>query len=99
MWRIGLVLAFATAVAHADDGAVRIDLGVGETVERDVGYALGLLCDDASLIHAELRTTSPEANTFTVTGLKEGDTVCRVGTSPGRPTFLFDIHVRTSRQP
>ncbi len=94
MWRIGIVLALATTVAAAED-AVRLDIAVGETVERDVGYAIGLMCDDSSLIRADLRNTSPETNTFVVTGLREGTVACRVGTSPGRPTFLFEIHVTT----
>jgi hypothetical protein len=98
MVRTALALCLVAAVARADD-AVRLDLAVGETVERDVGYAMGMMCDDTSLIRAELRTTSPEANTFVVTGLKEGTTVCRVGTSPGRPTFLFEIQVQTARRP
>ena len=98
MWRIGIALALATTVAAAED-AVRLDVAVGETVERDVGYALGLMCDDNSLIRTDLRNTSPETNTFVVTGLKEGTVACRVGTSPGRPTFLFDIHVVASHLP
>jgi len=92
VFRIALVLAVLSSVALAED-ALRLDVAVGETVERDVGYALGMMCDDTTLIHAELRNTSPETNTFGVTGIKEGAAACRVGTSPGRPTFLFEIHV------
>ena len=90
--RIAVVLAFVSTAALAEDAA-RIDVAVGETVERDVGYALGMMCDDTTLIHAEVRNTSPETNTFVVTGIKEGAVSCRVGTLPGRPTFLFEIHV------
>ena len=92
MLRIGIVLALVSATAVAEDAA-RLDVAVGETVERDVGYALGLMCDDTAAIHVDLRNTSPETNTFVVTGIKEGTALCRVGTSPGRPTFLFEIHV------
>ena len=92
MLRIALVLALASTAAMAED-AVRLDVAVGETVERDVGYALGVMCDGTEAIHIDLRNTSPEANTFVVTGIKEGAAICRVGTLPGRPTFLFEIHV------
>jgi hypothetical protein len=82
--------------ARADDppaGALRMDVAVGETVERSVGFAMGLLCDDLSIVRAELRASTPESNTFSVTGVKEGTTLCRVGIMPGRPTYVFEIHV------
>jgi len=74
-------------------------LEVGETIERDVGFAMGLLCDDLTIIHADLRANTPESNTFTVTGVAEGTTMCRVGTAPDRPAYLFEIHVVASRHP
>ena len=94
-----LVLAFCfvtAGIAVADD-AERIDVAVGETVERDVGYAMGLMCDDITIVHADVRAKSPESNTFTVTGVKEGTTLCRVGTAPNRPSILFDVHVIAQR--
>jgi hypothetical protein len=74
-------------------GIERLELAVGETTERDVGFALGLLCDDTSIVRAELLPATPESNTFRVTGLAEGTTLCRAGTAPARPAYLFEIHV------
>jgi hypothetical protein len=91
------VVAGLVARAVADD-AMRIDVAVGETIERDVGFAIGLQCDDLASVHAELRAGTPESNTFTVIGVAEGATRCRVGTMPNRPTYLFEIHVVPPRQ-
>jgi hypothetical protein len=87
--------------ALADDaaqGALRLDVAVGETVERDVGFAIGLLCDDLSIIRADLRASTPESNKFSVTGVKQGTTLCRVGTAPSRPSYVFEIHVVAARR-
>jgi hypothetical protein len=70
-----------------------IDVEVGQTAERDVGIAIGLLCDDLSIIRAELRSETPESNVLRVTGVQPGNTRCRAGTVPGRPMFVFEIHV------
>jgi hypothetical protein len=96
MVRIALILCLLAGRALAD-GAVRIDVAVGETVEQDVGFAIGLVCDDLAIIRADLRASTPESNTFTVTGVKEGTTMCRAGTAPNRPTYLFEIHVVVPR--
>jgi len=96
MIRIALILCVVAGSAFADD-AERIDVAVGETTERDVGFAIGLLCDDPALVHADLRASTPESNTFTVTGVAEGTTMCRVGTAPNRPTLVFAIHVVARR--
>jgi hypothetical protein len=87
--------------ALADDAApsvLRIDVAIGQTVERDVGFAIGLLCDDLSIIRADLRASTPESNRFIVTGIQEGTTTCRVGTAPSRPSFVFEIHVVAARR-
>ena len=94
----------AAARAELDDGrddgradAPQITVAVGETAERDVGIAIGLLCDDLSIVHADLRTAGPASNVLRVTGVQPGDTRCRAGTVPGRPMFVFDIHVTARR--
>jgi len=92
MIRIAAIVCLVATSAAADD-ALRIDVAIGETIERDVGFAIGLQCDDLAIVHAELRAGTPESNTFTVTGVAEGATRCRVGTMPNRPTYLFEIHV------
>jgi hypothetical protein len=95
--RVSSVLVALTALSSAGraaaDEAPRIDVEVGQTAERDVGIAIGLHCDDLSIIRAELRTESSESNVLRVTGVQPGDTRCRAGTVPGRPMFVFEIHV------
>jgi hypothetical protein len=76
----------------------RIEVAVGQTVERDVGFAIGLLCDDLTIAHFELRASTPESNTFSVTGVKEGTTNCRVGTAPSRPSYVFEIRIVAARR-
>jgi hypothetical protein len=95
-WLLLLAIAIAAGPARADD-AVPLSVAVGETVERDVNFAIGLLCDDLAIIHADLHASTPESNTFRVTGVAEGTTMCRVGTAPTRPAYLFEIHVIARR--
>jgi hypothetical protein len=101
---VAACLASAALVARAqvdvDPGAPaapapapRIDLRVGETAERDVGFALGSQCDDPALVRAEMRAKSEQANAFVVTGLRVGVTRCRVGTDPHRPSVIYEIRV------
>lgn len=87
------------AVADAPRDATRIEVQVGDSVERDVGFAVGLLCEDVAIVHAELRSETPESNVLRVTGVKPGDTQCRAGTVPGRPVFVFEIHVTARHTP
>ena len=99
MIRIALVAGVGCLIggsALADD-ALRLEVCVGDTIERDVGFAIGLRCDDASIARAELGPGTPESNRFTVTGVTEGITTCRVGTAPERPSYVFEIHVIAPR--
>ena len=99
---LGLALGLAGSARADDDaaqGAPRIDVAVGETVAREVGFAMGLHCDDLSILRVELRPSTPESNAFVVTGVREGTTLCRVGTALGRPSFVFEIHVLAPRPP
>jgi hypothetical protein len=91
---LGVAAPGARALA---DEAVRLDVAVGQTVERDVGFAIGVLCDDLAILRIELRPSTPESNRLSVTGIKEGSTMCRVGTAPERPSFVFEIHVVAAR--
>ncbi|HET9621085.1 MAG TPA: hypothetical protein VFP84_06955 [Kofleriaceae bacterium] len=77
--------------------AIALEVAVGETVTRSVGFALGLRCDDLAIARAELRAGTPEANVFSVTGVTPGATTCRVGTTPNRPTYLYEIRVVPKR--
>jgi hypothetical protein len=96
MIRIALLLCLLSGSALAGD-AERLEVAVGETIEQDVGFAIGLRCDDLTIIHAELRADTPESNTFRITGVAEGTTLCRAGTAPNRPTYVFEIHVVAAR--
>ena len=91
------VVALVGERAGADEprapDAQRIEVAIGQTVERDVGFAMGLLCDDLTIARFELRASTPESNKFSVTGIKEGTTSCRVGTAPSRPSYVFEIRV------
>ena len=86
---LGLVMLSGTAAA---DGT-RIEVPIGETVELDVGYAIGSLCDDTSVVTPEMREREGKTNVFALTGVKLGTTLCRVGTDVTRSSYLFEIHV------
>lgn len=90
-----IVLALLAATAHADDSP-KITVEIGKTTERDVAIATGWFCDDSSLVRADLITRG-DHNIWVVTGVKEGDTQCRVGTDPARPHYVFDVHVVAKR--
>jgi hypothetical protein len=100
MVRIAVIVCLVAGLATGAmaDGAIRIDIAVGETTARDVGFAMGLLCDDIAIVRVELRAGTPESNTFVATGVTEGTTLCRVGTMPNRPTYVFEIHVVAPRR-
>ncbi|HTR50226.1 MAG TPA: hypothetical protein VMJ10_05920 [Kofleriaceae bacterium] len=85
-----LVLASSVALA---DGEIRLDVELGKQVEVDVGYVRGWMCDDPSLVTAEI-VTREDRNVWIVTGAKLGHTLCRVGTDPTMPRhYVFDLHV------
>ena len=93
------------ASAQGSDGnpqvlqaAAPLEVAIGETVARDVGFAVGLICDDSSILRADLRTADSGTNVFEVTGVRLGDTVCRAGTAPTRPSFVFRVHVVEARR-
>jgi hypothetical protein len=95
--RIGLVLLVAAAGAGVAiaDGPVPITLRVGETQAYDVGFAMGSFCDDPTIARVEMQAKTADTNTFVVTGLKEGSTLCRAGLvdDAARPSYLFAITV------
>ncbi len=79
------------APAYAEGQPIEVE--VGHTVEIDVGYARGVICDDLTILDADLRAKTEQSNAFVVTGKAEGRTLCRVGTDALHVRFLFDIHV------
>ncbi len=92
-----LVLGVGTAIAGADDAdqPQKIRLEVGATTSREVGWAMGSVCDDDTIVAAEMRNKDRDTNVFVLKGLKPGTTVCRAGTYDveGRPSYLFEITV------
>jgi hypothetical protein len=71
--------AFADGILVAGDYP-RVDVGVGKTVEYNVGYhRYRWFCDDPSILTGDL-ITKGDANYFVITGVKAGSTQCRVGT-------------------
>ncbi|HEV7557143.1 MAG TPA: hypothetical protein VGO00_16865, partial [Kofleriaceae bacterium] len=69
-----------------------LDVPVGETIERGVGYAIGARCDDNAIVTVDMRTKDG-TNVASFTGLKEGTTLCRVGTDVTRASYLFEVRV------
>lgn len=76
-----------------DDAPTRLEVVVGKTLETDVGYAIGFHCDDVTVVEAQMKTKDEATNVFVVKGLKEGTTLCRVGTDPSRSSTLYKIRV------
>jgi hypothetical protein len=85
----------AAGVARAD--GKRVDVELAKTIEIKVDYARGWLCDDASLVKADV-VTRDDVNFWVVTGAKLGATTCRVGTDPSLPSYVFDVHVVPARK-
>jgi hypothetical protein len=88
---IAILLSLVSG-ARADDDIPRVDVEVGKTLTKSVGYATGWLCDDTSFLKADVVTRN-DTNYWVVTGLKEGHTTCRVGTDPSRVHYIFELHV------
>ena len=89
-----LALLVLTTTAFADDGMRRESIVVGQTIERDVGYAIGVACDNPDVVAAEMKTKPSDTNVLVLTGKRAGTTTCRAGTDPYRPSYLFEVTVR-----
>lgn len=99
MWRFLLVLELTSPVlALADDAVRRETLAVGETIERDVGYAIGVICDDPDTVGATMKTAKgADTNILVLTGKRVGKTLCRAGTDPNRVSYVFEVVVIPKR--
>jgi len=95
MRALALLLLIAST-AYADD-VTRVDVEVGATVEKNVQYARGYMCDDPSLVTAEM-VTRDDHNVWIVKGVKVGQTQCRVGLDRLRVWYVFDVHVVPKRR-
>lgn len=81
--------------AFADD-VPRIDVEVGKKFEKNVEYARGYMCDDPSIVTAEM-ITRDDRNYWVVTGVKVGETMCRVGLDRLALHYVFDVRVLPKR--
>src|SRR4051794_3974441 len=92
---MALVFLAAAAAPVAADGEIPIKVIVGKSVATDVGFARGSYCDDTDIARAEMREKTAETNSFVVTGVKVGTTLCRAGsaTDLGRPSYVYKVTV------
>ncbi len=80
------------AGAAAAEGERPLSIELGKTVQVDVGYARGWMCDDPSLVEADM-TTRGDHNFWIVKAVKLGHTLCRVGTDAYAIAYVFDLKV------
>lgn len=98
MLRFALALALISSPAFADDDGIRREtIVVGQTIEREVGFAMGVACDDPAIVTVEMKTKAPDTNVLVVTGKKPGKTLCRAGTDPHRVSYVFEFVVKPTR--
>jgi hypothetical protein len=71
----------------------KVKLHVGQQKVLNVGLAMGLLCDDGTVVQADLRPTSDTENELVLVGLKPGKTACRAGTANMSRSVLVYISV------
>ena len=95
MLRIAALLGMLGTAS--DDAPRPLVVAVDQTVEVDVGYAVGFRCDDTKLLEASMKPKSDTANVFVVKGLAIGSTLCRVGTAVERPSILLEVRVVAKR--
>lgn len=95
---VAALLAAVSGRAIADEGARKLVVAVDETVELEVGYAIGFVCDDTTIVRGEMKSRSSTQNVFVATGLKTGTTQCRIGTDPNRPSTLYQVIVTPPRR-
>ena len=92
---VGLCALMSSIAAFAgDDVLLQENIMVGETIERDVGIAIGVACDHPEIVEATMMSRNQQTNVLVLTGKQEGRTLCRAGTNPMAMSYLFDITVR-----
>jgi porphobilinogen deaminase len=96
--RLAFLLLASISFADVRDGINHESLKVGQTIEREVGYAIGVRCDDPEVVTAEMKSRTSETNVLVLTGKRAGKTTCRAGTDPNRVSYVFAITV-TGPQP
>ena len=72
----------------------------GETIALDVGYAIGVICDNPELVDARMTTDrARDTNVLVVTGKQVGRTTCRAGLDPALTSYVFAIEVTPPTDP
>ena len=89
---LSCLCGLAAWAGEPEAGVTPVEVEVGRVVEKSVGIARGLFCDDPAVVRAEIETGG-NANRVTFKGLKPGATLCRAGTDPGLPSQLFRVSV------
>jgi hypothetical protein len=96
--RVIAVLIGLLLTAHASrTTSRRLTLAVGDVVEVDVDYKIGFACDDTKILHAWM-VTRGQHNWFIVEGVEAGSTLCRVGTDPNLPSYLYEVVIEEKAQ-
>jgi hypothetical protein len=95
LWLVTWLLATPPAFAQATPvpSGTSVQLRVGQTKVLNVGMAIGLECNDETVVHAELRPASSTENQLVLTGMKPGKTACRAGTADIARSKLVTITV------
>jgi hypothetical protein len=96
---LGMLLlgALPASPARAQSGPVpsgtKVKLKVGQQKVLNVGLAMGLDCNDGTVVQAELRPASTTENDLVLVGLRPGKTACRAGTASMSRSVLVYISV------
>jgi hypothetical protein len=96
-FRLLALAALAASLAQAQTGPVpsgtKVKLKVGQQKVLNVGLAMGLDCNDGTVVQAELRPASTTENDLVLVGLKPGKTACRAGSASMSRSVLVYISV------
>jgi hypothetical protein len=91
---LSFVLAGPTFAQTAPvPSGTKVKLQVGQQKVLNVGLAMGLNCNDGTVVQAELRSASDTTNELVLVGLKPGKTACRAGTANMARSVLVYITV------
>jgi hypothetical protein len=96
------LLLLPPPLAFADSpiaSGTHVKLKVGQEKRLNVGLAMGLECNDGTVVQAELQPRSASVNELVLVGLKPGKTACRAGTANVSRSKLVYIQVTAASQP
>jgi hypothetical protein len=87
------VAAPALAQQAPVPSGTKVKLQVGQQKVLNVGLAMGLVCNDGTVVQADLRPVSDTENELVLVGLKPGKTACRAGTANLSRSVLVYVSV------